>query len=189
MPGKRQSDLRRFDNSWYEPGASVIVRVLWFFFGAPLVRWPLNPSGALKRAVLRLFGAVIGAGVVLKPGLRVKYPWRLKVGEAAWIGEGVWIDNLADVEIGAHACLSQEAYLCTGNHDWTDPAFSLIVKGIRIGRGAWVGARALIGPGVDVGEHGIASMGSVVLKDIPPFQVYSGNPAQFAKHRRLGEAE
>ena len=70
---------------------------------------------------------------MVKPGVRVKYPWRLRVGDHAWLGEDCWIDNLADVQIGAHACISQAAYLCTGNHDWADPAFALILGPITIG--------------------------------------------------------
>jgi putative colanic acid biosynthesis acetyltransferase WcaF len=122
---------------------------------------------------------------VIKPGVRVKYPWRLTVGAAAWLGEDVWIDNLADVEIGSNACVSQGAYLCTGNHDWSDQTFGLIVKSIRIRDGAWVGAKSVVCPGVEIGECAIAAAGSVVTRSIPPYEIHAGNPARFIRHRTI----
>jgi len=166
-PNTNAVDLSRFDNAWYHPGRSKLVQALWFFIGSPLVRCSVNPSSGLRRCVLRAFGATVGNGVVLKPGVRVKYPWRLRIGDHAWIGEDAWIDNLGDVEIGPNACVSQGAYFCTGNHDWSDPAFGLIVKGIRIGPGAWVGAKSVICPGVELGENSIVAAGSVVMRSIP----------------------
>ncbi len=134
-------DLSKFDNSWYSPGRSRLVQAAWFFFGLPLLSCRIIPFSSFRRLLLRLFGARVGAGAVLKPGVRVKYPWLLAVGSHAWIGEDCWIDNLAKVEIGSNACVSQGAYLCTGNHDWSDPRFGLIVKPITLGDGSWVGAR------------------------------------------------
>src|ERR1035438_902577 len=94
----RQPDLSIFDNRWYNPGRPAIVRVLWFFCGLPILRSSLIPSSALRRCLLRLFGAAIGCAVVIKPGVRVKYPWLLSVGDNSWIGEDVWIDNLRSEE-------------------------------------------------------------------------------------------
>ncbi|MGD0581153.1 MAG: putative colanic acid biosynthesis acetyltransferase, partial [Bryobacteraceae bacterium] len=93
--------------------------------------------------MLRLFGARIGQGVVIKPGTRVKFPWRLQIGEHSWIGESAWLDDLSEISIGSNCCVSQGAYLCTGNHDWSDPAFRLIVRPIVLCDGSWVGAHAV----------------------------------------------
>jgi putative colanic acid biosynthesis acetyltransferase WcaF len=122
-------------------------------------------------------------GVVLKPGVRVKYPWRLSIGKHSWVGEDVWIDNLVEVRIGANACVSQRAYLCTGNHDWSDQSFGLRVLPIVLEDGSWVGAGALVCPGVRIGHCGVAAAGSVVTKSIPAFEIHSGNPALFVKRR------
>jgi putative colanic acid biosynthesis acetyltransferase WcaF len=80
----------------------------------------------LKVSILKLFGAKIGQGVRIKPGVRVKFPWELDIGDHVSIGEGVWLDNLAKISIADHGCISQDAYLCTGNHDWPEPQFTLI---------------------------------------------------------------
>lgn len=179
-------NLQRYDNSWYHPGRSFLWRSAWLFFGLPLVRCSLLPSSAIRIGLLRLFGAHIGARVVMRHSVNVKYPWHLEIGNDCWIGEECWIDDLTTVQIGSNVCLSQGAYLCTGNHDWSDPAFGLIVKPIFIHDGAWVGAKAFLAPGVVLGEGAVAAAGSVVTRDIPSFEVHAGNPASFLKKRRVG---
>ena len=157
------------------------MQACWFFLGLPLLRSSVNPFSSLRLGLLRLFGATIGTGVVIKPGVRVKYPWRLTVGDHTWLGEDCWIDNLADISIGSHACVSQAAYLCTGNHDWTDPAFGLLLRPIAIKDGAWIGAHSVVCPGVTIGSMAILTAGSVAQKDLPDFEIHSGNPAVFKK--------
>lgn len=184
-PLGRAIRLDTFNNSWYSPGGSALRRALWFFFGQPFLAARWQPLSNLRRGLLRLFGARIGKGVVIKPGVRIKYPWRLSVGDHVWIGEDCWIDNLADVSIGSHACLSQDVYLCTGNHDWSDRSFGLRPGEIVIGNGSWIGARAVLGPGVQTGDGSIAALGSVVNRAIPAWEVHAGNPAQFVRTRHL----
>ena len=180
-----QPDLSLYDNSWYSPGRSRLVAALWFFVGLPLLRLQLQPLSSVRSWLLRLFGATIGKGVVLKPGVRVKYPWHLSIAAHSWIGEDVWIDNLTSVTIGANVCISQGAYLCTGNHDWSDPAFGLKVRPITIEDGSWIGTRALICPGVHVGRSAVAAAGSIVTRNIPAFEIHAGNPAEFVKRRQF----
>ena len=91
---------------------------------------PLNPSSGLKKFILKLFGAKIGRGVVIKPGVNIKYPWKLFIGDYSWIGEKVWIDNLANVVIGRSVCISQGAMLLTGNHNYAAKEFDLMVLAI-----------------------------------------------------------
>jgi putative colanic acid biosynthesis acetyltransferase WcaF len=176
-------DLSKFDNSWYRPGRSILVQAAWYFIGLPLLRSSLIPSSAFRVNLLRAFGATIGFGAIIKPGVRVKYPWLLGIGNQSWLGEDCWIDNLAPVRIGNNVCLSQGAYLCTGNHDWSDPAFGLIVKPITLRDGSWVGAKATICPGVELEENAIAAAGSVVHRTIPAGEIHGGNPAQFVRQR------
>jgi putative colanic acid biosynthesis acetyltransferase WcaF len=179
-------DLSQPDNSEYLKGRSLLVQALWYFFGLPLLRSYYAPVSALKCAILRLFGAKIGKGVYIKPGVRVKFPWYLAVGDFCWLGEDLWIDNLAPVTIGSNVCISQAAYVCTGNHDWTTPNMKLFRQPITIADGSWVGARAILCPGVAIGAGSVVAAGSVVSKSIPESQVWAGNPAAFVRERRLG---
>ena len=176
--------LRGYDNSSFDRGRSRYVELLWLVLDALLVRSRL-PGGAHRRLILRSFGATIGKRVLIKPGVRIKFPWRLAIGDDSWIGEEVWIDNLARVQIGANCCISQGVYICTGSHDWGTPTFDLIVKPVKIEDGAWVASRSVIGPGVLVGEGAVLSLGSVATSDLAPWGIYQGVPATLVKRRRV----
>jgi putative colanic acid biosynthesis acetyltransferase WcaF len=167
----------------YTPGASRGKQLLWYFLGDPLVRSYWFPFSAFKVWVLNRFGAEIGQQVRIKPGVRVKFPWRLKVGNSVWIGENVWLDNLAPITLESHVCLSQGVYLCTGNHDWSHPEFKLMPAPIHIEQGSWIAARAVIGPGVTVGQGAVLGLGSVTGRSLQPMTIYGGNPAQPIKRR------
>jgi putative colanic acid biosynthesis acetyltransferase WcaF len=175
--------LSQYDNSWFTPGGSAGTRILWFFVGQPILRAAWNPFSALRVKLLRLFGARIGDGVVIKPSVEIKYPWHLIIGDYCWIGEHTWIDNLTTVRIGQNVCISQGAYLCTGNHDWSDPSFGLLVAPIQLGDGSWVGAKSVLTPGCVLGIGAIASAGSVIVGTVPDFEIFAGNPAKFSKRR------
>lgn len=168
--------LANFDNSDFKRGRSALVEALWILVSASFVATFL-PGNGLRIALLRLFGAKIGEGVIVKPSVRVKFPWRLEVGDDSWIGESVWIDNLGQVTIGSNVCVSQGAYLCTGSHDWSDEAFALMVKPITLEDGCWVGAMARIAPGVTVGRGAVLAIGSVAVRDLEAQGVFQGNPA------------
>ena len=178
-------DLRLTSNRGYVHARSAFVRVLWGVIETLVLANPLVTPYAWKRAVLRLFGARVGRNVIIKPSVRVKCPWHLSVGDNAWIGERAWIDNFVDVRIGANACVSQGAYICTGNHDWSDPGMGRIVDSVDIGDGAWVGAFARIAPGVVVGREAVVTLGSVLLADAEARGIYQGNPATKIRERTI----
>lgn len=182
---KQVIQLSKFDNSSYNPGRGILTRSLWFFLASPVVRSSVMPSSSLRTFLLRAFGAQIGEGVVWKPGLHVKHPWRLTVGDHSWIGEDCWIDSIVDITIGSNTCVSQGAYLCTGNHDWSDPTFGLRLSPIVIGDGAWIGAQAVVCPGVTVEDLAILTAGSVAAKSIPAAEVHGGNPAVYLRRRAI----
>lgn len=177
--------LDRYDNSWYKPGGSLVKRALWMLFGQHVFASTWLPGSSMRVRVLRAFGARVGKGVVIKPSVTVKYPWHLEIADYTWIGEGVWIDNLTTVRIGSNACVSQGAYLCTGNHDWSDPGFGLMIAPIQICEGAWAGAKSVLTPGAVLGKYAIASAGSVIVGNVPDFHIYAGNPAKYVKTRKI----
>ncbi len=175
--------LDHYTTGSFTPGAPYWKQLLWYILGRPLLASYWIPFSGFKTRLLSAFGAQIGYKVNIKPGVRVKFPWRLTVGDYVWIGEKAWLDNLAPITIESHACLSQGVYLCTGNHDWSDPNFALIVGSIKIEAGSWIGAGAMIGPNVTVGSGAVLTLGSVTGKSLEPMIIYSGNPAQPIKKR------
>lgn len=172
-----------FNNNWYDIGASRLKMLLWYFINVLFFINPLNPVSSLKVFLLRLFGAKIGKGVLIKPGVNIKYPWKLRIGDHTWIGERVWIDNLAQVDIGNHVCLSQGAMLLCGNHNYKKTTFDLMVGTITLAEGSWVGAHALVSPGVNVGSHAILAVKSVATRHLEPYTIYQGNPASPVRKR------
>lgn len=176
--------LATFDNSWYAPGGRW-KRAAWYFCNLIFVDTALPFPSSFRARLLRLFGAKVGRGLVIKPRVNIKFPWLLEIGDDVWIGEGAWIDNLARVTIGSDVCISQGAYILTGNHDYKSTAFDLVVKPVTIEDGAWVGAKATVCPGVRLATHAIVTVGSVLAKDGEPYTIYAGNPAQAVRRREI----
>lgn len=169
-------------------GRSKFVEVAWHLarrlFFTTSFPWP----SSVKAAILRAFGARVGRSVVLKPRVAIHFPWKLVLGDHVWIGEKAWILNFEPVTVGSHACISQDAFLCTGNHDYRTNDFRYRNAPIRVGQGAWVGARAFIAPGVKIGRECVVCAGSVVTRDLPDEMVCAGNPCVPVKHRWNTEA-
>jgi len=176
--------LRQYNNTRFDRGRSKLVEFLWLVLDAALVRSRV-PGYLHRRLILRAFGARIGKRVLIKPGVRIKFPWRLEIGDDSWLGEDAWIDNLVTVRIGANCCISQDAYICTGSHDWGASTFGLIVKPVKIGDGAWLASRSVIGPGVVVGEGAVLCLGSVTTSDLAAWGIYQGVPATLVKYRAV----
>jgi putative colanic acid biosynthesis acetyltransferase WcaF len=178
-------DLSGYKSRQHRPEASLLTRSLWYVINAAVFDSWLVPSSAVKRILLNLFGGDIRKGVVIKPRVNIKYPWKLSVGEHSWIGEGTWIDNLDVVRIGAHCCISQGVYLCTGNHDWSDVRFGLATKPITIADHSWIGAFTMVCPGALISEGTVIMVGSLVRKGTDPWTIYSGSPAVPVRKRDL----
>lgn len=181
-PGK--TNLAAFNNAWYNPGPAW-KRLLWHYVNAWFFRSGLLPFYGIKTTLLRWFGAKVGVGVCIKPHVSIKYPWKLEIGDHVWIGEEVWIDNLADIQIGNHVCISQGAYLLTGNHDFKKPAFDLVIGSIVLEDGVWIGAKSVVCPGITAGNHAILTVGSVANRNLEPFGIYRGNPAEKIRTRSI----
>lgn len=178
------TDLSTFNNNWYRPGPAWKL-FLWYFVNVFFLQNPLNPSSSLKVLLLKLFGAKIGEGVVIKPGVNIKYPWKLSIGNHCWIGEKVWIDNLDQVTLENHVCLSQESLLLCGNHNYKIKSFDLMIGPITLEDGVWIGAKSVVCPGVVCKSHSILSVGSVATTEMEPYSIYQGNPAIKTKDRKI----
>ncbi len=173
--------MKQVNNAMYKTtiviGASKFKQVCWYFTNVLVLKNSLLPGSGLRVFFLRLFGARVGKGVVIKPCVNIKFPWKLSIGDDSWIGEKVWIDNLAEVSIGSSVCISQGAIILTGNHDYKKATFDLITAPISIEDGVWIGASAIVCPGVTCGSHSVLSVASIANKNLEPYGIYKGNPA------------
>ena len=147
-----------------------IVVYLWAVAELVFVTNAWQISSSLRVRVLRLFGAEIGEGVIYRPRTRVKFPWKLHIGDRSWIGEGVWIHNQDHVYIGSDVSISQETMITTGSHAHrTDMA--LIMRPVTIEDGAWITSRCMILGGVTIGRSALVGPMTVVKQDVEPNSV------------------
>lgn len=181
-----KTDLSKYDNSFYNPGASFLTRLFWYCINAAVFN-TYCPFISIKIFLLKLFGAKVGTGVVIKPRVHIKYPWNLNVGDNVWIGEGVWLDSLGQILIGSNSCISQGAMLICGNHNYTKSSFDLMVRDIKLEDGVWIGAGAYVFGGVTCKSHSVLTAGSIATGDLDVFSIYQGNPAEKIKDRIISE--
>lgn len=168
---------------------SKVARGVWMIVWAVLFR--PTPRGKLfmswRAFLLRCFGAKLGRGANVLPSCRVWQPWRLTMGEHSCLSERVDCYNAAEITIGAQAVVSQDAFLCTASHDIGSPIMELTTAPIVIGAQAWVCARAVVLPGVRVGDGAVVAAAAVVTKDVSPWAIVGGNPARVLGRRELRE--
>lgn len=134
-----------------------------------------------------MFGAKVGKGVVIKQRVLIKFPWFLEIGDHVWIGERSWIENQAIVKIGNNCCISQGGMLLTGNHNYKKSTFDLVIGAITLEEGVWIGAHAIVCPGVTCKSHSVLSVNSVATSDMEAYTIYQGNPAKKIRDRVIEE--
>lgn len=177
----RHPDLRSAAGAADIRGRGRLVLLAWILVEPLLFSNPLLPSSRWRRLVLRVFGCRVGDGVRIRSRVRVRYPWKVSIGDHSWIGEGVWFDNHDEIVVGAHVVISQEAYLTTGSHDLN--SMDLITAPIKVEDGAWLTARTIVTRGVTIRLNSVVTPGSVVHHDTEPGQIYGGNPARLLRAR------
>ncbi len=170
--------LSQYDQSTYERGRPIWVVFLWDIVQTFLIH--LSPHGfyAWRRWLYRLFGARIGKGVLIRKSVICNYPWKLSVGDYSWIGDQATLYSLDYITIADNVVISQQAYLCTGSHDYQSRSFSLIVNPISISTDSWIALGALVMPGITVGVGALIGARAVITKDALPWTIYQGSPAR-----------
>lgn len=167
---------------------SRVGRLLWGVVRVLLFRPSPRPCHAWRSMLLRMFGAKLGAKCHIYPGAVVWAPWNLRCEDRVTFADGAEIYNPSPMYFGSHAIVSQGAYVCGATHLYNEPEFRLVSYEMRIGAYAWICARAMVSPRVQVGEGAVLGLGSVATRDLEPFGVYAGNPARFIKLRERSAA-
>jgi putative colanic acid biosynthesis acetyltransferase WcaF len=180
----RIQDLSSFRNPEGFRGRSAVFVQLWWIVEALFVR--LSPQGLYgwRRSILRLFGARVGRGVLIRPSVRIVYPWKVTIGDNAWIGDDVNLYSLGEITIGHDVVISQGCYLCTGSHDYRDAAFPIFARPIVVEPEVWIAALCFLNPGVRIGRGAVIAARSVVLSDVPERTIVGGHPAKIVGDRR-----
>lgn len=176
-------DLKTFKMPKGFRGKSKLYVQLWWIIQGTLFRISPQFMYGWRRSLLRLFGANIGNNVLIRPTVKILYPWKLTIGDWSWIGNDVTLYNMANINIGENCVISQKSYLCTSSHDHTKSSFDIFAKAIEIKDKVWVAADVFIAPGVTIGGGTVVGFRSTVNKDLPPNMICYGNPAKPIKSR------
>jgi putative colanic acid biosynthesis acetyltransferase WcaF len=154
------------------------MMLVWSGAWSVLCAWTPKPLNPWRLFVLRCFGAKLSGTPFVHSRARIQIPWNLVMHHRACLGDGATAYTLAETVIEQGATIAQEAYLCTGTHDFSLVSLPLQTAAIVIGADAFVGARAFVLPGVSVGARAIIGACSVVTKDVAPDTIVAGNPAR-----------
>jgi putative colanic acid biosynthesis acetyltransferase WcaF len=173
---------KNFDTGGYQIGASIIKQLIWYFTDIIFFKSRIVPISAILVFILKVFGAKIGKDVRIKPGIHVKFPWKLEIGNNSWLAD-CYLENLDWIRIGSNCCISQQAMLMTGNHDYSKAGFDLITKPIILEEGVWIGAASKVAPGLTLYSHSVLTMGSTATKNLDAYSIYQGIPAVKIKNR------
>lgn len=181
---KSKVNLESFNGAeGLDRGASKLKEICWYFVKMLFFLTAFPYPKAFKVKLLKLFGAQVGKGVVIKPRVNIHFPWKLSIGDHVWIGEEAFILNFEPITIESHVCISQRAFLCGGNHDYRIPNMPYRNGPITLESGSWVGACSFIGPNVTVGTDAVITVGSVVTSNVEPNTVTRISPLGFKKPR------
>jgi putative colanic acid biosynthesis acetyltransferase WcaF len=161
---------------------------LWWLVQSLFFKPSLQFMYRWRNFLLRLFGAHIGKGVIIRPSAHIQFPWKLEIGDYSWIGDHVVLYNLSKITIGTNAVISQRSYICTGTHDFTKPNFPIEAYPISIEDEAWIATDVFVGPGVTIGKGAVIGARSSVFKSLDGGKVYIGSPAKFIKERFINES-
>jgi putative colanic acid biosynthesis acetyltransferase WcaF len=165
-------------------GRSAVFVQIWWLVQSTLFACSPQFMFGWRRWLLRLFGAQIGYGVLVRPSSKITYPWNISIGDFAWIGDDVVLYSLGEIEIGANAVISQRSYLCAASHDYSQSNFPIYAKKVCIGKQAWLATDVFVAPGVNIGEGCVVGARSSVFHDLPAMMVCIGSPAKPVKPRK-----
>jgi putative colanic acid biosynthesis acetyltransferase WcaF len=178
-------DLARFRTPAGFRGRSAVFVQLWWLVDALLFRPSPQILFGWRRWLLRLFGAEIGRGVLIRPSVRITYPWKVAIGDYAWVGDDAILYSLADIRIGAHTVVSQLSHLCTGSHAIESASFAITAAPITIGSQCWIASDVFVAPGITIGDGAVVGARSTVFHDLPPAMICTGTPARSVRPRPL----
>ena len=181
----RYQDLSRFNLPAGFRGRSAVVVQLWWLVQSTLFHGSPQFAYGFRRWLLRVFGARVGPGVLLRPSVSITYPWKVVIEEHAWIGDDVVLYSLGEIHIGGHAVVSQGSYVCAADHDYRQVDFPIRARPVRIDDQVWIGAEVFVGPGVHIAQAAVVGARSAVFADLPAAMLCLGTPCRPVGPRQM----
>lgn len=165
-------------------GRNAIVVQLWWFVQSLFFKNSPQFLYGFRRFLLRLFGAKIGKKVIIRPTVRITYPWKIIIGDYSWIGDDVVLYSLGEIEIGKNVVISQKSYLCAASHNYLRSDFPIFAKKITIKDECWLATDVFVAPGITIYKGTVVGSRSSVYKDLPENKICIGNPAKVIRERK-----
>lgn len=142
------------------------------------------PSHCFRRFFYRAAGIKIGKGSTIHTKARLYDPKNISIGQDTTIGEGTVLDGRDLLTIGNHVDIASEVMIYNSEHNINDEDFMAMNAPVKIEDYVFIGPRAIILAGVTVGRGAIVGAGAVVTKDVPPYAIVGGVPAKIIGERR-----
>lgn len=174
--------------TWVEAEKKILTRFYNYYldfkiYVLELVGW--IPSHTIRNTLFRLSGVKIGKGSTIHVGCRFYQPNNISIGEDTSVGDRSLLDGRAKLSIGSHTSIASQVMIFNSQHDINDEWFSPVDGPVHIGNYVFVGPRAIILPGVTIGEGSVVAAGAVVTKDVPEGVIVGGVPAVKIGERKL----
>jgi len=164
-------------------GKSKLCVQLWWLVQAIFIGLSPQIFYGWRRFWLRSFGAQIGKKVLIRPSVKITYPWKVSIGDYSWIGDDVVLYSLGEIEIGSNTVISQKSYFCTGSHDYTKETFDIFAKKIKVGNSCWLATDVFVAPGITISDGAIVGARSSVFNDVDANTINVGSPSKMIKKR------
>ena len=168
-----------------------IILVLYYLIFRKLPYQPIlgyKVGNALRNWCARKLFKKHGKGIVIKSMAYFGTGENIEIGDYSQLGINCKVEE--DFVLGRHVLMGPDVIICSSSHEYKDPDIPVMLQGAKakravvIGDDVWIGTRAIIMPGVNVGNHVIIGANSVVTKDIPDYAVVGGSPARIIKYRK-----
>ena len=166
-------------------GRNAFVVQLWWLVQSILFSNSPQFMYGFRRFLLRLFGAKIGKDVIIRPTVRITYPWKVSIGDYSWIGDDVVLYSLGEIEIGNNVVVSQKSYICAASHDYLKSNFPIFAQKVTIKDECWLATDVFVAPGITIHRGTVVGSRSSVYKDLPENKVCMGNPAKIIRERKI----
>ena len=170
-----------------QPIKELLLKIYWLGYDtrdflAEVIGW--LPSNRLRLYFWRGLGAGIGRATSVHRGCRMYLPGRIQIGNHSVVNREVLLDGRMGLTIGDNVSISEGVAIFTLEHDPDSPTFANRGNPVTIGDRVFIGARAMVLPGITIEEGAVVAAGAVVTRDVPPFAIVAGVPARPIKKRR-----
>jgi maltose O-acetyltransferase len=174
--------------SWSEALSKITNRFYNYFldFELMLLRWVGHiPFHSIRKFFYRISGIKIGKGSTIHMWASFFDPKNIIIGQDSIIGDHIFLDGRDTIKIGSHTDIASSVMIYNSEHDLSDEEFRAICAPVEIGDYCFIGPRSIILPGVKIGKGAVVAAGAVVTKDVGDFEIVGGVPAKVIGERKI----